>query len=139
MSDGDGAPPGRSRAMHVAGKPSDVSSLLEALEAGMVDIGHVQEVFTKTYIGFECPGGGFASVLVQNSKLTLYARVPFASVPPLPGARMRDVAGIGHHGYGDTEYSIFGEPDLEGALEVANAAYHLVSRTRKRRLRRGSL
>ena len=110
---------------HIAsrGKPAGIPPLLELLEGRIGEIGDVREVFTKTYIAFEGPKGGFASVIVQHSKLALYLRVPFGAAPRPHGARMRDVSGIGHYGYGDTEYSVHTEGDVDGAVEVAQAAY----------------
>jgi predicted transport protein len=100
-----------------------MSDLLAMLESGIADLGDVQEVFTKTYIGFRCADGGFASVLVQNAKLTIYARVPFDMAPRPPDAVMRDVSGIGHYGYGQTECCVSLERDLLAALDLIRMAY----------------
>jgi predicted transport protein len=114
-----------SRTSHLVRKPVGIAPLLEMIEGRIREIGDVREVFTKTYIAFEGPKGGFASVIVQRSKLAVYLRVPFGAAPRPDGARMRDVSGIGHHGYGDTEYSVHTDLDVDGAVEVARAAYNL--------------
>jgi predicted transport protein len=119
-----------SREWHVANRPQRVAALLAKLETTLVALGDVHEAFTKTYIGFVGPRGGFASAVVLNSKLAVYFRVPFDEAPRPEGARMRDVAGIGHYGYGQTEYSIRAVADIPGAATVAQVAYDRVLRLR---------
>ena len=65
----------------------------------MLKLARFGKSFTKIYIASLSPTGGYASVIIQHSKVTVYLRLPIAVARRPPGSRMRDVAAIGHYRY----------------------------------------
>ena len=103
---------------HTGKKPSAIVDLFQQVDAFATTLGpDVQRRPTKLYIGYMVGKRSFFTLELQQSKILVYLSIPPADAHPWHDSEMRDVAGIGHFGMGDTEF-VLRSPDQIDRLEA---------------------
>ncbi len=108
---------------HTAGKPEAIVDLFGKLDARLMALGpDVERVFLKQYVNYKIKRS-FATLRLDKGRLVMCVSMQFGEAPRPAGLGMRDLAGLGHQGLGDTEVTIASDDDLAGAETVARASY----------------
>lgn len=117
---------------HTTGKPEAIVDLFGKLDARLMALGpDVERVFLKQYVNYKCKRS-FATLRLDKGRLVMCVSMQFGEAPRPAGLGMRDLAGLGHQGLGNTEVTVGSDDDLAGAEAVARASYERVSYPRTR-------
>lgn len=95
--------------------------LFEALRKQLLALDqNVTEEFRKVYIAYKAETT-FADVIPQAKQLRISLSIPFTEIED-PRGMCRNVAGLGHHGNGDTEVVLASPDDLPYVVGLAGQA-----------------
>jgi predicted transport protein len=109
---------------HLADKPQAIVDLFQQLDLKLLGLGpDIVKRYLKYYVSYIRGKRSVVTVHPWQSRIDLFASIPFMEAPALPADRVRDVSKIGHLGLGDVEYRIYDPSDIEGAIALATASY----------------
>ncbi|HCP61373.1 MAG TPA: hypothetical protein DIU14_02735 [Actinobacteria bacterium] len=109
---------------HLAGKPQAIVDLFHQVDAKLMGLGpDISVRYLKYYVSYTRGKRSVVSVHLWQSRIDLFASMPFKEAPVLPIDRVRDVSKIGHLGLGDVEYRMYGPEDIKAAVALASASY----------------
>jgi len=109
---------------HTAKKPSGIVDMFERVDSLAMALGpDVQRRVTKMYIGYFAGKKSFFTAELQKTRIWIYLSLPPSEAQPWTDSEMRDVAGIGHFGMGDTEFGLKSVDQLARLETLIRQAY----------------
>src|SRR5262249_18137890 len=109
---------------HTANKPASIVDLFEKVDAFAHGLGpDVDRRPTKLYVGYYAGKSCFFNVKLPKAKLWVYLSLPPDEAKPWDDSTMRDLRDVGHHGMGNTGFSLTSSEQLPALQALLKASY----------------
>jgi len=107
---------------HLKGIPANIAELFDELKLRLLNLGDVEMVPRKYYIGFK-RASNFVATTIYKSQITMWLNVKKGKLDD-PKGIARDVSVVGHWGYGDYQLVVRPASDMDYVMMLVKQSYN---------------